>query len=326
MRKRESALLIGGTLTGMGVVANVLALGCIYQNFVRRAPKVNPGTIESVDEMHIDYLRRKALSWIHDQEAENLEIRSFDGLTLKGVYIHNSEAVRKDGDPINLVILSHGYGGSGYKDMLLFTDFYRRQGYDIIIIDQRSHGKSEGSVITFGALEKDDIAEWVRLAIEKCGGNCKIILHGWSMGAAACYLAAAMGLPSQVKGIVYDCGYSVAEGEFFHIAKSSINLPKTLLWYVLQFMKPWCKFLCGFDMKDASPLFVSRKMRLPIFFVHGTKDSCVPIWMGHRLYEATYKTPYRDFLNVVGADHTYSYIHNKEGYEKGILRLMDACM
>ncbi len=210
--------------------------------------------------------------------------------------------------------------------MLVFTDFYRKQGYDCLLIDQRSHGKSEGSAITFGALEKEDMIRWVREVIELHKGNCKIMIHGWSMGAAIGYLAAAEGLPYQVKGLVYDCGYSVAEAQFLHIAKNTISLPTTLLWYILQFMKPWCKLLCGFDMCDASPLFVARNMKLPIFFVHGTTDSCVPVWMGKKLYKATDRAVYRDMLLVPGAEHTYSYIHDKNGYEAGVLKLMDACM
>jgi len=326
MKKRDTALLIGGTVTGMALVTNLLALGCIREHFVRRVKEEKPGKIESVDEMHIDYLRRKNLAWIKKQYAERMQIRSRDGLNLRAEYIHNSEAVREENEPVNIVLLSHGYGGSGYKDMLIFTDFYRKQGFDMLLVDQRSHGKSDGSAITFGALEKGDIVLWIRELIDKYNGNCRIILHGWSMGAATCYLAAAQGLPSQVKGIVFDCGYGVAEAQFFHVAKNTIALPKTLLWYILQFMKPLCRILCGFDMKDSSPLFVSRSMKLPIFFVHGDADSCVPAWMGRRLYDATDRATYRDMLVVPKADHTYSYIYDKAGYEEGILRLFENCL
>lgn len=326
MKKFDTALLIGGTVTGMGIVMNLLALGCIRENFVRKTPKVKPGEIESVDEMHIDYLRRKRLAWVKEQHVEHMQIKSKDGLKLRGEYIYASECDRKEDEPVNIVLMSHGFRGSGYKDMLLFADYYRKQGYDMLLIDQRSHGKSEGSAITFGALEKGDIALWTRELIDKYDGNCRILLHGWSMGAAICYLAAANGLPPQVKGIVYDCGYSVAEAQFLHFAQKFMSFPKVLLWYVLQFMKPWCRILCGFDMKAASPLFVAHNMKLPIFFVHGGIDSIVPAWMGRRLYEATDRTSYRDMLVVPDAEHTYSYMYDKAGYEDGISKLIEKCM
>lgn len=326
MKRKDTALLVGGTLTGMGVVMNVLALGFIKENFTRRAPKIKPGKIESIDEMHIDYLRRKNSKWLKMQKKDSIVIRSHDGLKLKGEYFHNSETDREKDEPVDIVLFIHGYGGTGYKDMLIFTDYYRKKGYDMMLIDQRSHGKSEGSAITFGALEKEDISRWVNYLVKKFNGNCRIILHGWSMGAATAYLAAANGLPKQVKGIVYDCGYSVAETQFLHVAKQIAILPTAMLWYIIQFMKPWCKFLCGFSMSDSSPLLVSHKMHLPIFFVHGDKDSCVPVSMGKIMYEATYESAYRDLLIVPDADHTYSYIHGKSEYELGLDKLLNACM
>lgn len=326
MKRKDNLLLIGGTLTGMSVVMNALAFLSIQNFLTRKQPKIPAGKIESVDEMHVDYLRRKNHAWLKDQTRDKIVIKSHDGLKLRGEYIHNSEANRKEGEPVKVVLLSHGYGGSGFKDMTIFTDFYRRQGYDILLFDQRSHGKSEGSAITMGALEQEDIARWVDYIIRKNKENCKILLHGWSMGAAAVYLAAANGLPSQVKGVVFDCGYDMVEAQFMHTAKKLVILPKTLCFYILQFMRPWTKFLCGFSMWEASPIYVSRYMKLPILFVHGKEDTVVPFKMGYRLYEASDKTPYRDFLAVKDADHTYSYIRQKGAYEAALLKLMDACM
>lgn len=327
MRKRDAAMLFGGTFTGMSVVLNCLAALAVKENFSRRNPKkIEPGKIDSVDEMHIDYLRRKAVEWINTQPRESLEIKSREGLTLRGRYIHNTEANREAGEPTKVVILSHGYGGTGFKDLLIFTDFYRKQGFDILVIDQRAHGKSDGKAITFGAKEHVDMIRWVRTVIDKAGDDCEILLHGWSMGAAICYLAAAEGLPPQVKGIVFDCGYSVAEAQFFFIGKRALHLPKALIWYVLQAMKPMLKLVLNFNIKDSAPLFVAKSMKLPIFFVHGTDDEVVPLWMGRKLYEATDRTSYRDMLVVRDANHTYSYVRDKSGYEAGILRLIKKCM
>lgn len=326
MRKRDTAMLVGGTLTGMGIVMNCLALEEIRRNFLRKSPKiVKAGQIESVDEMHLDYLRRKGKKWIKSQKRETLEIVSRDGYLLQGEYIHNISADRSGGKPTDVVILSHGYGGTGYNDLLIFADFYGRAGFDILLIDQRAHGKSEGNMITFGAREQDDMTRWIRAAIEIAGDDSRILLHGWSMGAAIVYLAAANGLPSQVKGIVYDCGYNAAEAEFFHIAKQTMPLPPAILYYIIKFMNPWCRVIGGFDMKESSPILAAKNMRLPILFVHGEGDDIVPAWMGKQLCRATTKTRYRDFLLVKGADHTYSYLHDKAEYEKRILKLWKAC-
>lgn len=326
MRKRDTAMLVGGTLTGMGIVMNCLAVEAIRENFFRRSPRtVKAGKIESVDEMHRDYLKRKGKKWIKSQKREAIEIVSRDGYLLQGEYIHNTTAKREEGDPVDVVVLSHGYGSTGYNDLLIFADFYGRQGFDILLIDQRVHGKSEGTIITFGAKEQDDMIRWIRKAVNIAGENSRILLHGWSMGAAIVYLAAANGVPAQVKGLVYDCGYSAIEAQFLHTSLKASPFPMELHYYVIQFMKPWCRLMAGFDMKEASPLFVARNMNLPVLFVHGEADKVVPSWMGKRLCAATNKTPYRDFLAVKDAGHTDCYLRDKALYEKKILKLWKAC-
>ena len=326
MKKRDVAMLVGGTITGMSVAMTGAAAWVIRQNFTRRKPKAEkPGQIESMDAMHMDYLRRRSIGRIQKQAAEELEIESVDGLLLHAHYIHNLEVERAEGEPVNVVLLCHGYGGTGYRDLVIFADYYISQGFDLLIIDQRTHGRSEGSFITFGAREQDDVALWVDRIIQIAGDDCRILLHGWSMGAATVYLAVVNGLPSNVKGLIYDCGYAVAEAQMLYTAHEYTKLPKSVLWYVMQFAKPLCKLVCGFDMAEAAPFFAADEMMLPIFFVHGTEDSCVPFWMGRSLYRSTIHAPYRKMLTVPGADHTYSYARDKKGYEQGISSLIRYC-
>ena len=326
MKKRDIGILIGGTLIGMSTVMTGAAGWVLKNNFTRRKPKAEkPGQIESMDAMHMDYLRRKNIGRVQEQETEELDIMSEDGLILHAHYVHNKEVKRLPGEPVNVVLLSHGYGGSGYKDLVIFADYYLKKGFDLLIIDQRTHGRSEGSFITFGAREQNDISRWVGKIIEIAGSDCRILLHGWSMGAATIYLAVVNGLPDNVKGLVYDCGYAVAEAQMLDTAHKFSKLPKSILWYVMQYAKPLCRLFLGFDMNEAAPFFAADEMMLPIFFVHGAEDSCVPLWMGKSLYKATLHTPYRKMLIVPGAEHTYSYVCDKKGYEQGISALLEKC-
>ncbi len=326
MKKKDVGMLLGGTAIGMSAVMTGAAWTLIRRYFTRRKPhKLNPGQIETVDDMHMDYLRRKSISAIQRQDIEEIDITSRDGLILHGHYVHNLEADRQSGVPLNVVILSHGYGGTGYKDLSVFSDFYIKEGYDILIIDQRTHGRSDGRYITFGAREHDDMKLWADKVVQMAGQDCRILLHGWSMGAATVYLAAADHPAPQVKGVVFDCGYAVSEAQLLNEAQEVSKLPKVILWYVLQFLKPLCVVFCAFSLNEAAPLFVASDMRLPIFFVHGDADSVVPYWMGRRLYRATTHAPYRDMLTVPGAEHTFSYVSDKKGYEEGLLELMKQC-
>lgn len=326
MKKKEICALVGGTLAGMCAAMSTAAGFILKEKFVRHAPKPPaPGSIESVDEMHMDYLRRKGSSCIKSQLIEQMEIISSDGLRLKGEYVHNTEIARTPGESIRVVILSHGYGGNGYRDLLIFSEFYIRQGFDILIIDQRSHGRSEGKYITFGDRESEDMALWVSRVIETAGTDCKILLHGWSMGAAIVYLCAAKGIAPQVKGVIYDCGFDSAEAQMFSVAGRHTHLPMVMLWYLMQFLKPIGRIVGRFDIRKASPIRYASQMQIPVFFVHGEQDSLVPVQMCRRLRKATRNT-YTNMLIVPGADHTYSYVRDKAGYEAGIKDLITHCM
>lgn len=327
MNKKGVCRLITGTVAGMSVVTAAASGVIVKEKCFRVRPwQPAPGHIPTENDIYMDYLRRKGMERAAQQDIEHLELMSRDGLKLVAEYVHNKEVKRNPGDPVKVVILTHGYGGTGYNDLMLFADFYIGEGFDILSIEQRTHARSEGTRITFGARESDDLQLWVSRAIEIAGTDCRILLHGWSMGAATVYLAAARGIAPQVKGVVFDCGYTAIEATMFQNAKDSTPIPPAYLWYLLQFMKPIARIVCGFRMNDAAPLFVSGRMHLPIFFAHGTADKTVPFWMGKRLYKASTATPYRRMLVVKGAEHTHAYAGDKSGYEAGLRALIDYCM
>ena len=86
----------------------------------------------------VDKLKARAFEEVH--------IISFDGLRLFGRWYEG----KKD-SPV--VVLCHGYRGSAYRDFSGGSDIFLSLGWNVLLIDQRAHGKSEGSTITFGVKE-----------------------------------------------------------------------------------------------------------------------------------------------------------------------------
>ena len=69
-----------------------------------------------------------------------------------------------------------------------FAEPYRQLGWNVLVIDNRAHGLSDGRVSSFGMREYSDIINWGRfLHDEKL--NEKIILHGICIGASAAIFA-----------------------------------------------------------------------------------------------------------------------------------------
>ena len=147
--------------------------------------------------------REQLISWqkqIDETPHDKVEITSFDGLKLRGKFYET-----KKGAPIELMM--HGYRGNSRRDLCGGVTRAFALEHNVLLIDQRASGESEGNVISFGINESRDALSWLEYLEERFGKETKIILTGVSMGAATVMMAIERGLPSTVKGILADCGY-----------------------------------------------------------------------------------------------------------------------
>ena len=110
----------------------------------------------------------------------DVSIRSFDGLKLSGTYYEFQK-----GAPID--VLFHGYHGSSVQDLSGGVYRCKLLGHNVLIVDHRASGKSEGHVITFGVNESRDALAWVNYVVENIDPNAKILLGGISMGGGNRY-------------------------------------------------------------------------------------------------------------------------------------------
>lgn len=208
-------------------------------------------------------------------EHADVSITSFDGLTLHGKYYECEK-----GAPIE--ILFHGYRGSAERDLCGGVHRCFAIGHNALIVDQRTAGSSEGHVITFGAKESRDCLAWVDFVIQKIDKNARIILTGISMGAATVMLAASMELPSNVIGVLADCGYTSTKAIIRKVIRD-MKLPAKLLYPLVRL---GARLFGGFDPEADSPIESMKRCRLPIIFFHGDTDDFVPCSMSEENYTA----------------------------------------
>lgn len=249
--------------------------------------------------------RAQMVEWIKElraMEHTNVSVVSFDGLTLRGKYYE-----QKKGAPIE--IMFHGYKGSAEQD--LSGGVYRcfSLGRNALIVDHRASGSSEGRVITFGVKESLDCLKWVELVIGQIDPNARIILTGISMGAATVMTAAGMELPSNVVGILADCGYTSTK-EIVKKVMRDIKLPADLLY---PFARLGAKLFGGFDPDASSPLEAMRKCRLPIIFFHGDADDFVPCSMSEENYHAC-TSEHKQLVITPGAGHGLCFPVDQKAY------------
>lgn len=236
---------------------------------------------------------------------EEVFVTSFDGLKLAGRYYHLN-------DQAPLIIFFHGYRCSGLRDgngIFLYT---RKLGFNVLLVDQRAHGKSEGNTITFGVKGRFDCKSWVDYAIERFGKEQKIYLSGLSMGGATVLMAADIGLPENVIGILADCPYSSPKAILCSVIKQ-MGFPVKLTY---QMAKISAKWIGKFDIEEASAVEAIKNSQIPILILHGDADDFVPCYMSIDC-QAAGKDNVRLKL-IKGAAHGMSHCVDTQSYEEAV--------
>ena len=225
---------------------------------------------------------------------EEFTITSHDGLKLYGKYYE-----QKTGAPIELMF--HGYRGNAERDLSGGMSRCFKLGHNALIVDQRCSGKSEGNVITFGIKEHRDCLDWIDFTVQHFGPDVQIILTGISMGASTVLMAAGNPLPTNVIGVLADCGFHSAKEVIMHVA-GTMHLPSRLLYPVVKFS---VKLFGRFDLEEITTEEAVKRCKIPVLFFHGADDDYVPSYMSQINYDAC---PTRKKLVLIpGAGHGLSY-------------------
>lgn len=212
-----------------------------------------------------------------------------------------------------MVICFHGYTSEGLNDYSTLAIFYLNKGYNLLIVDERAHGQSEGKYIGFGCLDRYDAKLWINEMVDKLGEDCKILLHGDSMGGATVLMTTGLELPPQVKAAVSDCAFTSAWEVFSFVLKSMYHLPP---FPIMQIANQMVKKKAGYELDECNAKNEVAKAKIPILFMHGDADSFVPCSMVHELYDAC-KTE-KKLVIIEGAGHVESCYRDAELYEGAI--------
>jgi dipeptidyl aminopeptidase/acylaminoacyl peptidase len=295
-------IAIGGVL----LLALLLSLYCYVRMFYVKKPKpLTEGQIDLPPGHIYEPYHEQMSAWIKERRAlpqEDVEIVSFDGLTLRGKYFEC-----KKGAPMEIQF--HGYQGNCERDLSGGVERCFKLGRNVLQVDHRGCGTSDGHFGTFGIRERLDCLAWVDFAVSKFGPDVEIMITGVSMGAATVVMASAAPLlPPQVKGVLADCGFSSAE-KIIKKVVGEMHLPPAIIF---PFIKFGARIWGGFDLVETSPVEAAKKAKVPIVFVHGDCDDFVPHEMSVEMYEAC-TAPCR-MITIKGAGHGLAYPADREGY------------
>lgn len=296
------------------VIAFFLATGLyIFRSTVTRE-------LHDIEKSYTRYVENNLFdeALYNSASKEDITLKSFDGLNLTSTLIMNENPTNK------FIVLVHGVSIC-YVGSLKYFDIFYRNGFNVLIVNQRRHGKSEGKYSTYGFYEKYDINMWIEYLKSRFGNDIILGLHGESMGAGT--VMETLPLNDSIKFVIEDCGYSnFHELIGFQITHEYKNrLIRKILRPSLLFANFFMKTKAKFSMKKIVPIDIVASTSLPMMFVHGKEDYFVPWYMAVDLYKAKTKG-YKELYLVEGAKHAEALEVNKILYEKKIMTFIEKAL
>ena len=236
-----------------------------------------------------------------------VSIRSGDGLRLAADYL--------DAGAERTAVLLHGYHSDPMLNLAVQAEAFAARGWNLLIPDQRGHGRSEGAHLGLGLLEQEDLLGWTDWVRSETGVR-RIVVGGVSMGAATAAYAADRLDPETVEALVLDCGFSSPDAQISGDCRKR-HLPTALLMPVIRLL---AKRRLGLDLRRSVRDSLART-GIPAFFLHGTEDRTVPWAEGRANCEACASR--KQFYSVTGAGHAAAFITDREGAEQALFAFLE---
>lgn len=247
--------------------------------------------------------------FISEHASQEIQTISHDGLRLRGIWVPAE-------NPKGTILLAHGYRSSKLVDFSMAFGLYHSMGMNILLPDQRAHGKSEGKYITFGVKESRDMQSWIDFH-NKYFGEFPIILSGLSMGASTVLYLADENLPLNVKGIIADCGFTSPKEIIATVFRRVVHLPPAPSLWVCDLC---ARLFAGFSLTQKDTRLTLKNAKLPVLLVHGVADGFVPCEMTRQGYDIC--NGEKEILLVENADHGVSFLVDKDRYTKMVIAFL----
>ncbi|MEI0557812.1 alpha/beta hydrolase [Brachyspira intermedia] len=259
---------------------------------------------ESEEKKRIKEERRK---WFESSQKDVYTISS-DNLKLHAHLINNNSNV--------YVIIVHPYEARG-SYMKYFIEKFYNMGFNILAIDLRTHGESEGKIYSLGYLERLDVLAWIKY-INDNYNDSQIILYGISMGANAVMMCCNEDNTNNVKAIIEDAGFTNA----YEQLKRRLDMAyKFSFLPIVEATSLMSKIRLGFSFEDIDVKKRVAMSKIPILFIHGDKDELVDYNMVNKLYDAC--SSEKEKLIIKDGHHISAVFSNENLYWNTIKNFID---
>ena len=243
----------------------------------------------------------KLIDEMRERKYEDVYCESFDHLKLHARIFENKQSNK-------VALLVHGYRGTGNRDFCGGAKEALALGYNVVLIDHRAHGLSEGHSTTFGVRETKDVLFWIDFIYQRFGQNIELVLIGISMGGAT-VLNIADKIDKNIK-IIADCPYSSPKAILSNSIKN-MKLPVKIFYPLVNLS---AILFAHTNMNKMTNYDSIKNSENKILVIHGDADTVVPYEESQKLAEAyPDKIQYELFHD---ADHGMSYMVDEKRYRQ----------
>jgi len=219
---------------------------------------------------------------------EDVRLTASDGVALHGWFVPAA------GDARGTLLFFHGNAGNISHRLESVRQFHDL-GLDVLIVDYRGYGQSEGKPSEQGTY-RDAEAAWQHLTHERAVAPSRIVVFGRSVGGSVAAWLAANREP----------GALIVESSF----SSLPALAAELYWFLpvrwlSRFRYPTADYVAAADC--------------PVLVVHSRDDDIIPFHHGREIYEAAGEP--REFLELSGP-HNGAHVLSEERYLEGLDRFL----
>lgn len=283
----------------------------------RKSPKLPKFAVnilmgnKKTDEAEQQKIREQAQS-LKEKAGQKVQIHSYDGVLLTGHYYPAEH-------PVRFVIACHGWRSGWNYDYRTIAPFLHDQETSMLFVDLRGHGESGDRYLYYGKKERFDLAEWSRFAAEQLAPGLPIYIMGMSAGALCTFMSTTAGLHENTKGVIVDS----CAGSARALGMSVINNLKINPRLIYPFIRLDARIRLGMDDNAYTAFDASEQNKLPVLFIHGTKDQVADIHSMQKLYASCAEPKFQ--LVVEGAGHMKSCFEEPEKYMKALMDFFAFC-
>jgi fermentation-respiration switch protein FrsA (DUF1100 family) len=236
---------------------------------------------------------------------EEVFFASADGTGLHGWFVH------AQGQAKGTVVHLHG-NARNITAHHGFVAWLPAAGYNVLEVDYRGYGRSEGSPSIEGVMD-DGLAaiQYVR-GREDVDKN-RLLVLGQSLGAAVAATVVGREQPPGVRGVVLDSGFASFSGIVADKMRAMVVLAP------LTFLAPGL-----IDDGDSPDRYVAQIAPRPVLLLHGKADRVIGPEHSERLFELAGEP--KELHVAEGADHLEALNNSGGAYRRILLRFFERCL